>query len=45
LQQGAVSQPRRFSRRSSARMTASVKAAIASIDDDAWTAIEYPQAI
>lgn len=26
-------------------MTASVKAAIASIDDDAWTAIEYPQAI
>jgi len=28
-----------------ARMTASVKAAIASIDDDAWTAIEYPQAI
>jgi hypothetical protein len=28
-----------------ARMTASVKAAIASIDDDARTAIEYPQAI
>ncbi|MGW3985259.1 IS1380 family transposase [Streptomyces mirabilis] len=27
------------------RMNASVKAAIAGIDDDAWTAIKYPQAV